>query len=127
MHTSHFAENPNLHLFEGDMELTPEQRYNAEHGRDIFGSSNKRGASTFPLWPDGILVYTIDNNLGKFRLRSCDATSFPGCSLFSFLTPSPPTPPPSNHFARLKSRTFIRLILGKSQKLVNLQIAKNQP
>ena len=125
MHTSHFAENPNLNLFEGDLELTPEQRYNAEHGRDIFGSSNKRGTSTFPLWPDGILVYTIDNNLGKFRLRSCDATSFPGCSLFSFLTPSPP--PLLHSFCPFKIKNVYKAKFGKEPKLVNLQIAKNQP
>lgn len=55
--------DPNL--FEGDMILSPKQRYNAEHGRDVFGSDRKRGASKFPLWPYGVLVYTIDSSLGE--------------------------------------------------------------
>ena len=55
--------DPNL--FEGDMILSPKQRYNAEHGRDVFGSDRKRGASKFPLWPYGVLVYTVDSSLGE--------------------------------------------------------------
>ncbi|XP_073253266.1 blastula protease 10-like [Porites lutea] len=51
-------------LFEGDMILTPEQRYRAEHGKPVFGSNRrKRGASTFALWPLGVLVYEIDQTL----------------------------------------------------------------
>ncbi|XP_073252468.1 blastula protease 10-like isoform X1 [Porites lutea] len=51
-------------LFEGDMILTPEQRYRAEHGKPVFGSNRrKRGASTFALWPLGVLVYEIDQSL----------------------------------------------------------------
>ncbi|KAM7433984.1 hypothetical protein ABFA07_015868 [Porites harrisoni] len=57
--------DPNL--FEGDMILSPKQRYNAEHGRDVFGSDRKRGASKFPLWPYGVLVYTIDSSLARHR------------------------------------------------------------
>ena len=47
------------------MILSPKQRYNAEHGRDVFGLDRKRGASKFPLWPYGVLVYTIDSSLGE--------------------------------------------------------------
>ncbi|CAH3176705.1 unnamed protein product, partial [Porites lobata] len=51
-------------LFEGDMILTPEQRYRAEHGKPVFGSNRrKRGTSTFTLWPLGELVYEIDSSL----------------------------------------------------------------
>lgn len=59
--------DPNL--FEGDMILSPKQRYNAEHGRDVFGLDRKRGASKFPLWPNGVLVYTIDPSLGEFTVK----------------------------------------------------------
>ncbi|KAM7433982.1 hypothetical protein ABFA07_015866 [Porites harrisoni] len=56
-------DDPNLY-FEGDMILTPEQRYRAEHGKPVFGSNRrKRGASTFALWPLGVLVYEIDPSL----------------------------------------------------------------
>ena len=51
------------------MILSPKQRYNAEHGRDVFGSDRKRGASKFPLWPYGVLVYTIDSSLGKWMVK----------------------------------------------------------
>ena len=69
-----FSENqgiddPSLY-FEGDMILTPEQRYRAEHGKPVFGSNRrKRGASTFALWPLGVLVYEIDPSLGEFSVK----------------------------------------------------------
>ena len=69
-----FSENqgiddPNLY-FEGDMILTPEQRYRVEHGKPVFGSNRrKRGASTFALWPLGVLVYEIDPSLGEFSVK----------------------------------------------------------
>ncbi|XP_068718113.1 high choriolytic enzyme 2-like [Montipora capricornis] len=57
-------------LFEGDMYLTREQRYRAEHGMDVDGSPNrqKRGSTTFRnrLWERGVLVYTIDSNLARY-------------------------------------------------------------
>ena len=69
-----FAENRNVNnpnLFEGDMILTPEQRYNAEHGKDVDGSSGrKRGSSKFPKWPDGVVVYSIGSTLGKLSLTT---------------------------------------------------------
>ncbi|XP_073253483.1 nematocyst expressed protein 6-like [Porites lutea] len=55
-------DDPNL--FEGDIILTRDQRYRAEHGKPVFGSNRrKRGTSTFPLWPLGELVYEIDSSL----------------------------------------------------------------
>ena len=52
------------------MILTPEQRYRAEHGKPVFGSNRrKRGASTFQLWPLGVLVYEIDPSLGEFSVK----------------------------------------------------------
>ena len=68
-----FLENQGIsdpNLFEGDMILTPEQRYRAEHGKPVFGSNRrKRGASTFALWPLGVLVYEIDQTLGEFSVK----------------------------------------------------------
>ena len=52
------------------MILTPEQRYRAEHGKPVFGSNRrKRGTSTFPLWPLGVLVYEIHPSLGEFSVK----------------------------------------------------------
>ena len=69
----HFIENEGVddpNLFEGDMILTPEQRYRAEHGMDVnFGDNRKRGAQKGGgLWPDGVVVYEIAPNLGKFLI-----------------------------------------------------------
>ena len=64
-----FVENQGVNdpnLYEGDMILTQEQRYRAEHGLDVDGSGNKRGSSKFPKWPGGVIVYAIELTLGKF-------------------------------------------------------------
>ena len=64
-----YAENPGINdpnLFEGDMILTPKQRYKAEHGMDVDSSDRKRGSSTFRKWPGGVVVYAIDPSLCKF-------------------------------------------------------------
>ena len=58
-------QNPNL--FEGDMILTPEQRYKAEHGIDVDSEDRKRGSIRFKLWPGGVVVYDIQPTLGKFE------------------------------------------------------------
>ena len=56
--------DPNL--FEGDMELTPEQRRRAENGQDVDSSGRwKRGSTKYPKWPGGVMVYQIGPNLGK--------------------------------------------------------------
>ena len=60
--------DPNL--FEGDMILSPKERYNAEHGRDVFSSDRKRGALRFRLWPRGEVVYEIQPQLGKFSVET---------------------------------------------------------
>ena len=70
---SHFIENEGVNdpnLFEGDMILTPEQRYRAEHGMDVnFGDNRKRGARKGGgLWPNGVVVYEIAPDLGKFLI-----------------------------------------------------------
>ena len=62
------AENRGIHdpnLFEGDMYLTPRQRYKAEHGMDV-DSDLKRGSSRLRLWPGGVVPYTISPTLGEF-------------------------------------------------------------
>ncbi|XP_015747343.1 PREDICTED: astacin-like [Acropora digitifera] len=64
-------ENENVHnsnLFEGDMFLTREQRYKAEHGMNVdveHVDRRKRGSSTRNrhLWQGGVLVYSINTNL----------------------------------------------------------------
>lgn len=64
-------ENENVHnsnLFEGDMFLTREQRYKAEHGMNVdveHVDRRKRGSSTRSrhLWQGGVLVYSINTNL----------------------------------------------------------------
>ena len=70
---SHFIENEGVNdpnLFEGDMILTSEQRYRAEHGMDVnFGDNRKRGARKGGgLWPNGVVVYEIAPDLGKFLI-----------------------------------------------------------
>ena len=52
------------------MILSPKERYNAEHGRDVFGSNRKRGALRFRLWPRGEVVYEIQPQLGKFSIET---------------------------------------------------------
>ena len=51
------------------MRLTPEQRYSAEHGKDVDSPGRKRGSSkTHGKWPSGIIVYAIDPTLGKLSM-----------------------------------------------------------
>lgn len=60
-------ENRGIHdpnLFEGDMYLTPRQRYKAEHGMDV-DSDLKRGSSRLRLWPGGVVPYTISPSLAR--------------------------------------------------------------
>ena len=68
IYITHLIENRGVHdprLFEGDMILTPEQRRKAEMGLDVDSTSSmKRGSHTGPLWPDGVLIYTIEPALG---------------------------------------------------------------
>ena len=52
------------------MILSPKERYNAEHGRDVFSSDRKRGARRFRLWPRGEVVYEIQPQLGKFSIKT---------------------------------------------------------
>ena len=52
------------------MILSPKERYNAEHGRDVFSSDRKRGARRFRLWPRGEVVYEIQPQLGKFSIET---------------------------------------------------------
>ena len=72
MLASRFAENENSqdpNLFEGDMELSPEQRHHAENGEDV-DSDRKRGSIRNNLWPGGVLVYQIDSSISKFLVNS---------------------------------------------------------
>ena len=74
LHVFFFIENENVHnsnLFEGDMFLTREQRYKAEHGMNVdveHVDRRKRGSSTRSRhrWQGGVLVYSINTNLGEF-------------------------------------------------------------
>ena len=51
------------------MRLTPEQRYNAEHGKDVNSPGRKRGSSKIhEKWPIGVIVYAIDPTLGKLSV-----------------------------------------------------------
>ena len=52
------------------MILSPKERYNAEHGRDVFSFDRKRGALRFRLWPRGEVVYEIQPQLGKFSVET---------------------------------------------------------
>ena len=64
-----FAENVgvnNKKLFEGDMRLTDEQVYNAEHGLDV-DSTRKRGSIALDrLWRNAMVPYDISSSLSKF-------------------------------------------------------------
>jgi len=54
----------NRNLFEGDMILTPGQRYRAEHGMNPDGDDRKRGSiNSGRLWPGGVVVYAIQSTL----------------------------------------------------------------
>ena len=62
------AENQGINdtnLFEGDIILTPGQKWTAEHELDVDSSRRKRGSSRRRLWPGGIIVYAIQSTLGK--------------------------------------------------------------
>ena len=70
VHVPIFLENRGIHdprLFEGDMILSPRQRYRAEHGLDV-DSDRKRGSGTFDRWPGGVVVYAISSALGRFLI-----------------------------------------------------------
>ena len=63
-------ENANIPgLFEGDMILSPEQIYHAEHGEDV-DSDRKRGSIRNRLWPNAELVYEFAAGLGKLSAFS---------------------------------------------------------
>ena len=56
-------------MFEGDLRLTPQQRYNAEHGKDVDSLGRKKRASIIKgKWPNGVIVYAIDPTLGKLSM-----------------------------------------------------------
>ena len=77
MLASRFVENENSQdpkLFEGDMELTAEQRHHAENGEDV-DSDRKRGSIRNNLWPNGVLVYQIDSSISKFFVYSINLKS----------------------------------------------------
>ncbi|CAH3153086.1 unnamed protein product, partial [Porites evermanni] len=52
-------------LFEGDMYLTPEQRWYAMMGLDVFTSNRQGAAIKGPLWPGGVVVYDIAPALAR--------------------------------------------------------------
>ena len=58
--------DPNL--FEGDMILSQEQRLKAEMELDV-DSSVKRGSIRNKLWPDGVIAYVIQSDLGKLFIN----------------------------------------------------------
>lgn len=64
-----FAENVGINdpnLFEGDIILTPHQRWRADKGLDLNSSGRKRGSSRFSLWPRGVVAYQVERVLGNF-------------------------------------------------------------
>lgn len=72
MHTSLLTENRGIRdpsLFEGDMLLTPEERRSAELGLDVDKpNSLKRGSARSHLWPNGVVIYDIQPDLGTFSI-----------------------------------------------------------
>jgi len=58
-------DNPNL--FEGDMLLSPSQRYAAMLGLDVSTGGMGRASIFKNPWPGAVLPYTIDNNLSKYH------------------------------------------------------------
>jgi hypothetical protein len=55
--------NPNL--FEGDMLLSPPQRYAAMLGRDVSKAGLGRASVFKNLWPGGVLPYVIGDDISK--------------------------------------------------------------
>ena len=65
----HFTENlgiKNPKLFEGDMILSSAQRLAAMKGLDVDKvTRNARGSLINSQWPGGVLIYSIDPQIGK--------------------------------------------------------------
>ena len=65
----HFTENlgiKNPKLFEGDMILSSAQRLAAMKGLDVDEvTRNARGSLINSQWPGGVLIYSIDPQIGK--------------------------------------------------------------
>lgn len=60
-----FSEESNdPNVFEGDMILTPEQRAAAMNGGNVDAPIG-RGSIKNKRWPGGVLVYTVNRDLGK--------------------------------------------------------------
>ncbi|XP_020901461.1 zinc metalloproteinase nas-4, partial [Exaiptasia diaphana] len=55
----------NSNLFEGDMLLTPSQRYAAMVGGDVSKAEMGRASVFKNLWPGAVLPYVIDNELKR--------------------------------------------------------------
>ena len=53
--------------FEGDIILTPEQKYRIEHGLDL-EPTNAFGASKSRRWTNGVMPYVIASSLSKLKV-----------------------------------------------------------
>lgn len=55
-------------VFEGDIDLTDEQRMNIDIHGDIRGNASRAAGSDNRLrWPNGIIPFEIDCSLSKYR------------------------------------------------------------
>ena len=52
-------------LFEGDIMLTPYQRFAVDMGLDVDGADS-HGSSTYRQWTNGVVPYTLDSTICKF-------------------------------------------------------------
>ena len=56
-------------MFEGDIILTPAQRFAVDMGLDVDGGA--RGSSTYyRRWPNRVVPYTLDPTICKLLLRT---------------------------------------------------------
>lgn len=56
----------NAKLFEGDMILNSVQRLAAMKGLDVDkATGNTRGSILNKQWPGGVMIYSIDSQIGK--------------------------------------------------------------
>ena len=54
-------------MFEGDIILTPAQRFAVDMGLDVDAGAT-RGSSTYRQWPNGVVPYTLDPTICKYLL-----------------------------------------------------------
>ena len=83
--------DPNL--FEGDMLLTPAQRFAAMSGRDVSKTGQGRASINANLWPGAVLPYELDPAIRKSHC--INRYQLQVANTVANLPPPPPPPPPS--------------------------------